>query len=492
MSDIEEEQQSTERKVSPSPWNDVIKCESEDMVMKMSALQLVDFVETKKTEIKDSFSVSGFQNFLLKFLREYEREDLEKPTKMRMRIYVDEYKYNVLHEFDKQNLPVLANEFSWITAALGLGNFFKQKFTTEKCRQIFYESKFDEELSILRFPVSKIPPKIKHLVPKDHGFQTVVTETSRLGVKYFRKFEMPTADVNVFFTILTTMFFALKHGRVHEVLYFASLLLCNNDNMKDCFIKWNYLQVWGALAVVLAKLQKPKHLTEACLRQMRALAQFTSDNLDCFLFEQRVAMSYGENKKEQELNNSILSIVPATSKFFARSVLIHVSAKRRQIEDLLAFAFVCLASERDDRDNIRKCLKKIFKLELFMHKICSNPNINLKCKQKIHVSFGVLDLYKIVLEKLSVTDSKKRKRVEVIAKNMDEKNHHTKAFLKLFVDDAEFSKSDYRQQMMEIKELMEDKTRRAASISWANIVFVHYILLNWLVYISFKIIKAIF
>jgi len=479
MSDIEEEQPSTERRVSASPWNDVIKCDSEDLVLEMSALQLIDFVERKKTEIQESFSVSGFQNFLLKFLREYEREDLEKPTKMRMRIYVDEYKFNVYHEFDKHNLPILASEFSWITAALGLGNFFKQKITSEKCRQVFYQSKFDEELFVMRFPVFKISKKIKHLVPKDHGFQTVVTDTSRLGQRYFRKFEMPTAAVNVFFTVLTTMFFALKHGRVHEVLYYASLLLCNANNMADCFINWNYLQVWGALAVVLAKLQKPKHLTEACLRQMRRLAQFTSDNLDCFLFEQRVALSYGENKREQCCSNSILSVVPATSMFFARSVLIHISAKRRQIEDLIGFAFVCLASERDDRDNIRKCLKKILKLELFMHKICSNPNIGMKCKQKIHVSFGILDLYKIVLEKISMTDSKKRKRVEVIEKNMEEKNHHTKTFLKLFIDDVKFSKSDYRQQMMEIKEHMEDKTRRSASVSWAHVVFVHFILLNW-------------
>jgi len=465
------------RVVRDSAWGDNIETDEEDLIVQMTA---IDFLKSGKSfeEIKAAFSVSGYQKSLLKFLREYENPSLDKSVKLQMQNQIDGFQFNIMQHYNEGGKN---NEFDWVSCALGLGTEIRSQGKKEQSRIVFYAAKFCRNLVIQRFPVPKISDKIAELVPQTHKFETVVTAESQTGRPYPRKFQKPCEPVNVFFVFMTTMFLALKKGRTHEVLAVIAHLLCNDEYNSDVFIRWNYLHVWGVVAVVLAKMQKPKHVVTTCLNQMAKLKKFESDKIDCWYYRQQVAMHYGENKMEQSYLDLIHSTVPSMSTFYSQSALVHILAKRRQIEDIMAAAY-CHSAIRNVKSKywIGRGLKKIFSFELFLHKICSRPMINLKCKQKILVTFPILELYKITLQNMSLSsNTRKRKRLESVEKSLTEQDHHLSIFMRLYCDnDNDFTKSDYRQKMSEIEDTVKDMTRKTAAENWANILFVHFILLK--------------
>jgi hypothetical protein len=463
------------------------------MACHLPATELYDFVKKEKSiqDMRKEFSVDGLQMFLLHFLKTYSRDDLPGHVKRELKLAKKTIRCSVYNMASKSK-DLLTSKFfhiDWIFPALGCFEQLYQFPFRNDSEYIFYLLKFRYQQQYSRCPIPKIPFCLSRLVPEQiemiHDLATL-DEEADTNTRVYQPKETAHEE---FMMSMRAIEEAAWRGCHHEVLAYATNVLCNENMLFHPYWKKYYFYVWGELAVSLAKLNMPSTFPYSCLEKMKEFAvRCISFELDALLYEQKVASASCKYEIEEKLFLKICKLVPKHSAFLRNSVLVHMSCKKRQIEDMLAEAF---ARRQDGFDNfnnyfqmdVRKNFMVKFedsieneceKHKTLMYKFCSifkNERKRLIFEQELML----IQLYEELLMSIKYQYGSKSKW-NMVAASLATTNCHERHFVSFHNKTS--TSENYLYEMMTLKRELEKQTKVNNHQVWANICFTHFLMLK--------------
>jgi hypothetical protein len=468
---------------------------SESMACNLPPAELSDFVTKEKTiqDLRKDFTVDGLQTFLMHFLKTYSRTDLPKYIKSEMKLAKKTIK-NAIYTMANARTKKMSNwrffHIDWVFPALGCFNQFYQFSFRNDSEYIFYLLKFRHQQQYGRYPVPAVPFCLSRLVPERdlmiHHLATLDDESDRNTRQYCPK----DTKHEEFLMSMRAIAEGAWRGSHHEVLAFATHILCNDDILFHPYWKKYYFFVWGEVAVSLAKLNMPQTFSYSCLEKMKDYAEkcFSFD-LDTLLYQQKVASAYGKHEMEELLFERILEHVPKHSCFFRNAIMVHMSCVKKQIEDLLAKSFsfrkqgINTFNSFFGMDVRKNAMVKfedgiedlIDKHKLLMHKMCCTFK-NEKKRTVFEQQLALMQLYEELLMSIKYQYGSKNKW-NLIEASLVLTNAHEKHFA-TFYNKGHMTDDEYMAKMATIKRELEKQTKVTNHQVWADVCFSHFLMLT--------------
>jgi hypothetical protein len=456
--------------------------------------ELSDFVltETSLKSLKQSYSIDGIQMFLLHFLKTYSRDDLPDYVKREMKVAKKSiasqcYKLSLSNKTTKREYSKFCH-IDWTFVALGCFTQFLSVGYNTELEYIFFLLKFRQQQQCIRSPVPHVPFCLSRLIPEQECLLDQLASVDEFE-KNTREYRPRKTKHEEFMVCMTAIAENAWRGAHHEVLAYAALVLCNDDMLHNPYWKKYYFFVWGELAVSLAKLNMPESFSQSCLAKMKEYAvKCISFELDSLLYEQKVASAYRHFTKEKKLMKLILSLVPKHSRFYRNSLMVHLSSRKREFENMLAFAYVVRLEETDEANaffgfDIRQSSTAKF-LDLIedqlaehkqlMHKACATFKNGFK-NAIFHQHLLLVQMYDDVMSFMKYGWTMKRtwRMNEACLANSTCHERHFVSFHTKFTDEH-----TYKREMLAIKRELELQTKVVNHQTWADICFTHFLLIQ--------------
>lgn len=467
---------------------------SEVLARNLPPAELADFVMYKTTlySLKNQYSVDGLQRFLLHFLKTYSRTDLPDYVKAEMkmakkRIKSQCYKLSVSNKSSKREHSKYCH-IDWTIVALGCFHQFLSCAYSNSLEYIFFLLKFRQQQHFIRSPVPQIPFCLSRLIPQHECLMEHLTtlDDEDLNTRVYRPRETKHEE---FMVVMTAIAENAWRGAHHEVLAYAALALCNDEMHYNPYWRKYYFFVWGEVAVSLAKLNMPETFAHSCLANMSEFAlNCVSFELDTLLYKQKVASAYRQCEQEKKYMKMILSIAPKHSRFYRNSVLVHLSSRKREFENMLAYSYTIRKDEsgvlqresafdrkpsqvskfEDSMEN------QLMEYKKFLHTMCAT--FGRESKMAIFRQHLVLvDLYDILLSFLKCGWKFKADWARItssLATTTCDERH----FASFHNDDLH--ESMYSIVMSRLKKDLSLQTKVVNHQVWANVCFTHFLFLT--------------
>ena len=466
---------------------------SEVLACNLPPQELVDFIlsETTLKSLKEKYSIDGIQMLMLHFLKTYSRNDLpdyiKKELKLAKKFLKSEcYKLSLNNKTNKSEYSKYCH-IDWTFVALGCFNQLLSCGYNNSLEYIFFKSKFREHQNCVRSPIPHTPFCLSRLIPERECFiehLTVLEEDRNTRV-----YKPRNTKHEEFMVGMNAIAENAWRGAHHEVLAHAAVLLCNDDMLYNQYWKKYYFFVWGELAVSLAKLNMPETFSHSCLTKMKEFSvKCISFDLDTLLYEQKVASAYRQCDKEKKIMKLILTLVPKHSRFYRNSVMVHLSSRKREFENMLAYAYLVRKERTDDpakyfgfdlkqsamtrfEDSI---LDQLVEHKQLLHKMCATFKRESRCeifKQQLLL----VEMYDDLLSFIKFGWKLKRKwrMIEASLANSTCNERHFVSFHLKFIDE-----DTYKRQMLALKRDVEIQTKVVNHQAWANICFSHFLFLK--------------
>ena len=470
----------------------------ENLAVHLQPNELADFVNKNKTiaVMRQQFTNDGIQRFLLHFFKTYQRADLKPWVKLELKkakkaIYHGVYQMAA----DVGGDALRHQKLDWVLTALGcfqqLYQFHSMAYTEWK----FFSLKFRFRQEFGRYPIPKIPFSMKPFIP-DTDFMLVDITPLDSDEDFNNRLFTPKGEKYEQFMLLLRAFEeATWRGSHNEVLAYAAQLLDNDDMAQhSCWGKY-FLYIWGGLAVTCAELHLPFTVAFSCLNKMTPLVKCISNEIDLNHYTQQVHAAYGRGDEEERLFSTIMDVVSKHSAFFMKATVVHMSAKKREIEDMLMQAYAKRQVISDSAANVffkmdikknrlnkyeDKIVVKCNKLVTLMHTCCSLTCNKLK-RNVFNQEIAIIELYLTLLERIKNPVSYISSLNKLDA-NLKETKSHCKHFVAFWNKSIDFDQ--YIEEMNKIKVAIQRNTRIVNHQAWADVGYVHLLM--------FKVVTGVF
>ena len=467
---------------------------AEQMACNLPPAELADFVRREKTveDMRKDFTVDGLQNFLLYFFKTYSRSDLPDYVRRELKLAKKNIKtsvYNMAGGRSKNLSNWRYFHIDWVFPALGCFNQLYQFPFRNDSEYIFYLLKFRHQRQYGRYPIPNVPFCLSRLVPeRDYMIQDLRTldDESEKNTRVYIPKEFKHEEFLMSMRAIVEGAWRECH---HEVLAFATLVLCNEDMLYHPYWKKYYFYVWGELAVSLAELNLPESFAYSCLEKMKDYAEkCISFDLDTLLYEQKVSSAFGKNELEELLFNKIIELVPKHSCFFYNSLKIHMTSFKRNVENLLAKAYAYRKDGHDTfntffgmdvrknalikfEDSIEELLNKEKKL---MHKMCATISSEKK-REAFEHQLMLIRLYEELLVNIKYQYGSEN-HWSLVEASLVATECHERHFVSYYKGPVE--EQQYLLKMNEIKKKIEKQTKVVNHLTWAHVCFTHLLMLK--------------
>ena len=465
----------------------------EEYACKLEAVDLAEFIQVNKgiLQIKEKFSIDGFQRFVMHFYRTFERIDLHENTKKQLEKCHENFAENFkLHKVktkkNSNNQLQYSTCFDWETGSLGLScNVITQQCASKTQEYQFFSSKFDNIVSSHRLIPPEVPAKLENVIPKEDDVDTNCLSTPS-GPKYpepEKKSENPT---KAFHEKLLGMCESFRNGAYHETLAYAvEILSCNSFQFYPSIIHF-FLYVWGMLSVTLAKLRFEPIYAFSCIHVMQKYVRFYADEIDVLFYQQQVFATFGMYSEENKIFQQLMAMIAKISDFYPQIIKVHLTAQIQNIENDL-FQIKCINQDKELKWNlecigkkhklINKTKQKIFKLQQFLYQQCGK--LSEFGLQNLLLHIEILELYKIAVEFLETRSlAQKRFRIEQIAMKIDRSNHHLDFFTSMYSQHQDYTLHDYLSSLRRHQKSLELKTHIYNPEIYADHLFSHMLLMS--------------
>ena len=467
---------------------------AEQMACNLPPTELSDFVRKEKTmpEMRKDFTVDGIQMFCLHFFKTYSRTDLPEYVKRELKLAKKIIKtsvYNMAGGSTKHGRNWKFFHIDWVFPALGCFNQLYQFPYRNDSEYIFYILKFRHQRQFGRYPPPTIPFCLSRLIPERDYMINDLKALDEEADRDTRPYIPKETKHEEFLMAMRAIAEGAWRECHHEVLAFATLVLCNEEMLfNPCWTKY-YFYVWGELAVSLAELNLPETFSHSCLEKMKSYGEnCISFELDALLYEQKVASAFGKFDFQSLCFDKIMEIVPKHSCFFHNSLRVHMRCFKKHIEDKLAKAFAYRKDGQDTfntffgmdvrknaivkfEDHIEELLEKHKKL---MHKMCATISNDKKSKI-FEEQLMLIRLYNELLMtiKYQYGSENNWNFVEVGLVTTDCHERHFVSYYKGPVEEH-----DYLLKMNEIKKMIANQTKVLNHLTWAHVCFTHFLMLK--------------
>ena len=467
---------------------------AEQMACNLPPTELGDFVRKEKTvqNMRKDFTVDGTQMFLLHFFKTYSRPDLPNYVRQELKLAKKLIKtsvYNMAAGRSRNSTNWRFFHIDWVFPALGCFNQLYMFSHRNESEYIFYILKFRHQRQYGRYPIPNVPFCLSRLVPeRDHmitDLRTLDDEMTQNTRSYIPK---DTKHEEFLMSMRAIAEGAWRQAH-HEVLAFATFVLCNEDMLCHPYWKKYYFYVWGEVAVSLAELNLPETFAYSCLEKMKDYGEkCISFEIDTLLYEQKVHSAFGKYFLAERVFNKIMELVPKHSCFFFNSIKVHMLCFKQNVEDLLAKAFAYRKDGQDDfntffgmevrknalvkfEDSIEELFEKHKKL---MHKMCASIS-NEKKRIVFEEQLMLIRLYEELLMTIKYNYGSETKWRFVEA-SLVLSERHERHFVSYYKGPIETE--HYLLRLNEIKTKITKQTKVVNHIAWANVCFTHLLLLK--------------
>jgi len=411
--------------------------------------------------IQEKLTQDDFQSFLLNLHRQIGANKTKKDTRITLNFY--------LNEFAFQHFLATNDKFNASIAALGFIFNLDQLNMNNNNHTGFYHARFQEHCPFKdNLPVATIPKEVEKLVLRN-SFQLPRSEKRRPSDT------IGQAPWQEFFFDLTAMVIAYNDNRIQEIIAYGGMLLCKTEFLIDQRTSQYFLFVWGMMAVACAKLSRSMSVSMSCLFQVKQMVRSPSSKIEYLLFKQSVCANYRLMKKEKSCFLALMEILPTATKLFENSVMVHIKAKVKQIEDIFFLAIHDqLAAERF---YVLRGIKKTEKLTKLIHKLLSREHPSFLFQNDLKLQLSIVELFNIMFNMENndgVFDL--AKKLQAIKISLDIYNHHVENFLHYHETSNLFYLPDYIHMMDSVKIQTDGEAKQVDSVFWADICFTHYLL----------------
>jgi len=466
---------------------------SEEIVPHMDALSLSEFIESKKgiMEIKESFSIHGFQKFLLHFFLLLDKE-LHIQTKIKMlqqyKQFKDEYKDHLdyLEPFQlgrgkSYNRITLVD---WVVRSIGIFDGLDQTdafISTHE--QNYFKSKFAiKNFPTLRVPIPVLPNKLLNLLPSS-------VDESVLPHMNLEKIERPPFKErdclkNQFFHRLLALTEAFVFMRQHEVFAHGFELMSRNDFYNNPVLQKYYLNIYGMIAVALAQLNVDYNWCMLFLQKAIQFANVCSQSLDILYYQQNVFMYHNVYRNENLAFQKLFAVVPVKSQFYIMSFKLHIKSFVYKTENDL-FKVLCLKRSSNQTQASRDLMmRSLIEIEYNLRKekrfVHSCLSVRQVYEEVFEFSLALLEVYFLCYLMLKRTESESptisRAKAEILAHQLKLKSDYRAVFFRHLSDSDFFDMPYVVREMNRTKEHLQTTERMYNNEHWGNICFTMFLL----------------
>ena len=469
----------------------------EAMASELPPEELHDFVTKEKTieDLRKEFTIDGLQTFLLHFFKTYAMPDLPVYIKKDLKLAKKAIKwsvYNMANSHSKSLANAKHFHIDWLFPALGCFHQLYQFAFRNDSEYNFFQLKFRFKQEYGRYPQPHIPFCLSRLLPESLAMLGDLAELDEDTDINTRLYRPKSTKHEEFMMHMRALAESAWRGCHHEVFAYATVVLCNDDMLYHPYWKKYYFFVWGEMAVSLAKLNFAAKFSMSCLAKMKEFAEkCISFEIDSLLYEQKVASALRDYTQEEKCFKKILGLVSKHSSFYRNSIMVHMSSKKRQIEDILMKIFAYRTCDYDDfyrivREGYKEDFceteneleKEINTEKRLMHKFC----YLIRSENKKHIfeeQLVLLRLYEVMLFRIKYSYMHQCD-VNQIEANLAKSQCHEKHFMAFLLKKIDID--EYKNRMLLIKRELELQTKVVNHQVWANICFSHFLLLQVFAY----------
>lgn len=447
--------------------------------------ELVDFLRINNygRTLHERFTRDGFQRFLLHVFKSYENAKLPNFLKDDLKNAEWKLSRNLFHlteEAMKNKGP-----FLWHFAALGCFRKIAQCSPSSFLEYSFYCLKFYHSDPCLRYPIPEVPFILSRIVPSDDALELPPVNPERPD-RYSQQLKLPKDIREQFFLFMCAFAEARWRGCHHEVFAYGMHILSNDKFMQDPVLEKYQLHLWGGLAVSLAKIHTPEIYALSCLANAQQFVKCHSNALDLLLMKQEVMAAFERCEEEEACFQEIMECVPMCSEFHTQSVRLHMAFKRKQLEDMLLQIWSKRKQEHDHTTNGLKNTGTLLNLEWrfrqecskykkWMFALCSTAQLPGK-ENTYQCEIALLDAF-VELSYRCTSAGGSDWELNRIMYNLDMGLFdHIKPLLQFIKNEDTFE--EYYSKLQRLKRIIQDQTKTANHLLWADLCYMHLILLK--------------
>jgi hypothetical protein len=465
---------------------------AETVVCQLEPLPLLEYIDSQDGffNIRETFSVDGFQKFFFRFCILLERKTLHVDTRRRMMERLENFKsmyfdlyYNQYEDyFCQREMKHRHTNGDWALRSLGLfDNFENSELYDQSLEMRFFRCKFwKTKFPHMRFPIPELPKAWMQLLPQTINPDILPQSDLKTDQK------VPLYERNClrrkFFLRLLAMTQAFAYFRPHEVFAYGFELISTDEFYTHPSMEKYFLYVYAMIAVMLASLNVEY---EWCFVFMEKAAKFIKDHSQIVdvLHYQQIMYSYLCFFPEEEVAClKILKCVPINSQFYIQSYNAHQKSFSYMIESKLGKVLCyknALAQTQPNRDYMFRLINEIERI-ITKEKQLIHKCLTVKQNYELNFEIGLVlcDIYSLCLQKIKVgsVSTIAAEKLNFIAFQFARFQDYRSIFFRCVAQPNFYDAFYFEREMNKIKTNIENQRCLVNSERWANVCFGLFIL----------------